>query len=76
MLSYIYRLMYSYYIHMAKIEISNLLSEVDAETVTDRHQISLYISKQVYTEFQKKCGDRSASRIVEKLMRWFFESKV
>lgn len=57
-----------------KKEIEKLLEEINAETVPDRIRISLYMSRAVFRQFQKDCGQRSASRIAEKLFRWFSRS--
>lgn len=61
---------------MKTSEIERILEEIEAETVLDRERISLYVSKSVFKEFQKHCGDCSASRITEKLMRWFSQSTI
>lgn len=57
-----------------KPEIEKIMAEVEAERVSDRERISLYVSKAIFKKFQKKCGERSASRIAEKLMHWFTQS--
>lgn len=57
-----------------KAEIEKIMAEIEAERVSDRERISLYVSKTVFKKFQKRCGERSASRIAEKLMHWFTQS--
>lgn len=40
----------------------------------ERGRISLYIDKGLWQEFQGHCGESSASRVVEELMRDFLKS--
>lgn len=54
--------------------------KVDAKEIlkglkkSDRSQRTVYVSKSVFVEFQKACGDVGTSPVLEELMRQFTES--
>ncbi|MBF0366479.1 MAG: hypothetical protein HQK50_12980 [Oligoflexia bacterium] len=41
---------------------------------TDKERVTLYLSKRLYSEFKKACGDIAASRVVERLIEDFMDS--
>jgi len=56
-----------------KVEIDGkaILEEILAGTKSDRMKTSLYLSSKVFEDFKKKCGQASASQVIEKLMEAF-----
>lgn len=56
-----------------KIEGRKLLAKL-AKEQTDRTKISLYLSRDLYRDFRKACGEVPASQVMEELMRGFVKS--
>lgn len=48
------------------INVDQIIEKIS--TRKDRSKVSLYLSKKVLTDFKKKCGDVSASKVMEELM--------
>jgi hypothetical protein len=44
------------------------------ENQNDRGKVTLYLSKGLFKEFKSKCGDHSASVVLEELMKEFINS--
>ena len=55
-----------------KVDAKDILNRLKKE---DRVRRSIYVSEQVYEEFQKACGNIAVSPVLEELMRQFVESK-
>jgi hypothetical protein len=55
---------------------------IDAKTIlkrleekqNDRGKATLYLSKSLFKDFKSKCGDHSASVVIEELMKEFIAS--
>jgi hypothetical protein len=56
-----------------KIDGKKILQKLSQEK-SDRQKVTLYLSKGLFEEFKKGCGDIAASQVVEELMRQFNES--
>lgn len=57
-----------------KTDGKSILQKLAANQKTDREKVSLYLSKSLYEEFKKKCGEVPASQVMEELMRQFVDS--
>lgn len=51
-----------------------ILGRLAASQRGDRTKVSLYLSKKLYDDFRRSCGDISASTVMEELMREFIAS--
>lgn len=50
-----------------------ILKRLD-EAQKDRGKVTLYLSKSLFSKFKTKCGDHSASVVLEELMKEFIAS--
>lgn len=57
---------------MRKIDAKSIIKKIKQEE-EDRTKTSLYLSKKLYEEFKKKCGDLPTSRVLEELIRQFVD---
>lgn len=57
-----------------KVHAKAILERLAASQKGDRTKVSLYLSKRLYDDFRKSCGDISASVVMEELMREFVAS--
>lgn len=48
------------------VDIDRIMEKVSPRT--DRTKASLYLSKKLLADFKKKCGNASASKVMEELM--------
>jgi hypothetical protein len=48
------------------VDVDRIMEKVSPRT--DRTKVSLYLSKKLFTAFKKKCGNASASKVMEELM--------
>lgn len=55
-----------------KIDGRQILKKLDVKS--DRGRTTFYISKSVYKEFRKQCGNVTPSLVLEELMKQFIES--
>lgn len=46
------------------------------ELEIDRGKVSLYLSKRIYRDFKRACGQAPASRVMEELMKKFIENSL
>ena len=56
-------------------QMSKIVEEVKLESASDRNRVTLYLSKSVYREFRKCCGDVAVSRVIEKMLKAFTEQR-
>lgn len=52
------------------INAKTVLKRLD-EKQNDRGKVTLYLSKALFKEFKSKCGEHSASVVIEELMKEF-----
>ena len=57
-----------------KVNGNEILRRLSQGKKDDRTKVSLYLSKSLYEQFRKACGDVPASQVMEELMRLFNES--
>ena len=48
-----------------------ILKRLEAKRVGDKGRVTLYLSKSLYRDFKKKCGDIPASIVLEELLKEF-----
>ena len=63
--------MYQY--ELMKVEGKKILQKLFKEK-SDRQKVTVYLSRSVFDEFKKSCGDIAASQVIEELMRQFNDS--
>ena len=51
-----------------------ILARVDKKKGPQKGPITLYLTKQLYAEFKKLCGDRHPSLVIEEMIRLFVEN--
>ena len=56
------------------VNAKKLLNTVAEKPPRPRGNIHLYLHKELYKEFKKKCGTISATKVLEQFMREFIES--
>ena len=56
-----------------KVDGKQLLKKLKSDK-SDRGKVNMYLSKGLYEDFKKCCGDVPASQVMEELMRQFIES--
>ncbi len=57
-----------------KINGKEILERLAALKKNDREQVTLYLSKSLYSAFKERCDDIPASQVLEELLKAFIES--
>lgn len=55
------------------IDARNIINKLKGEE-PPRKRVSLYLNKELLADFKNSCGDLSASKVMEELMRQFIKS--
>ena len=56
-----------------KVDLAASIELVRSNKKGDRGPVTVYLSKELFGKFKKKCGDVSASTVIESLMQSFLE---
>lgn len=54
---------------------NKILEQLNLEDGGAKIRTSINVSEDVWRDFQSACGAHSASKVLEKLMIWFIDSK-
>jgi len=57
-----------------KIDGKKILKKLESENEPSKQKLSFYLSKKLYEDFKKCCGNVPASQVIEELMKEFVGS--